>query len=418
MYPKAVGGDGEATDVDRAGLKSGDAEVRDGEFRASDESFWSEGTDGRVWRERLLWRLLPQLISPEVDKLPNISGDLLLSEAKSLGNDFWISGREITESSAVEVQADTEGEVKPCHVERGKGTFCPRFRANEKGHDMEKKMEGWQEYLFPWHLQHISIVAKWMDTRSQHTKVLDSVIIPAKSIRTGCPDYPPMVLLAMVAAWSSPPYGRLSETVVMGRGPWLVVVIACKTRFTLVNDPDNHIRIAHVGYPDVLWSGRIYGSRPDVYALFRFNLGLKNVFKEKATSSVRAGDAHEKSTDKLSVKEFRDRFCIPNGHVRHLPSLQLVTELPDSTKGGRRDTCGPGCMGGFRASGRPFSKLLQCFPDRRQGEALQDAASARNLMAVVRESQEYVINILPGSAKGGSAWGALYCEGSPDLPGV
>ena len=32
----------------------------------------------------------------------------------------------------------------------------------------------------------------------------------------------------------------------MGRGPWLVVVIACKTRYTLVNDPDNNIRIAHV----------------------------------------------------------------------------------------------------------------------------------------------------------------------------
>ena len=38
----------------------------------------------------------------------------------------------------------------------------------------------------------------------------------------------------------------------LARGPWLVVVIACKTRFTLVNDPDDHIRIAHVGYPDVL----------------------------------------------------------------------------------------------------------------------------------------------------------------------
>ena len=53
----------------------------------------------------------------------------------------------------------------------------------------------------------------------------------------------------------------------MGRGPWLFVVIACKTRFTLVNDPVNYIRIAHLGYPDVLWSGRIYGSRPDVYVL-------------------------------------------------------------------------------------------------------------------------------------------------------
>ena len=37
--------------------------------------------------------------------------------------------------------------------------------------------------------------------------------------------------------------------------------------------------------------------------------------KQKATSSVRAGDAHEKSTDKLSIKEFRDRFCIPNGVI-------------------------------------------------------------------------------------------------------
>ena len=37
--------------------------------------------------------------------------------------------------------------------------------------------------------------------------------------------------------------------------------------------------------------------------------------KKKAVPSVRAGDAHEKSTDKLSVKEFRDRFCIPNGVI-------------------------------------------------------------------------------------------------------
>ncbi|RVW68772.1 hypothetical protein CK203_060965 [Vitis vinifera] len=38
------------------------------------------------------------------------------------------------------------------------------------------------------------------------------------------------------------------RTVVMGRGSWLVVVIACKTRFTLVNVPDNYIRIAHSGW--------------------------------------------------------------------------------------------------------------------------------------------------------------------------
>ena len=35
--------------------------------------------------------------------------------------------------------------------------------------------------------------------------------------------------------------------------------------------------------------------------------------KKKAVSSVRASDAREKSIDKLNVKEFRYRFCIPNG---------------------------------------------------------------------------------------------------------
>ena len=34
--------------------------------------------------------------------------------------------------------------------------------------------------------------------------------------------------------------------------------------------------------------------------------------KKKATSSARADDVQEKSTDKLSVKEFRNRLCIPN----------------------------------------------------------------------------------------------------------
>ena len=36
----------------------------------------------------------------------------------------------------------------------------------------------------------IHVVAKWMDTRSQLPKVLDSVVIPAKGIRTGCPNAP------------------------------------------------------------------------------------------------------------------------------------------------------------------------------------------------------------------------------------
>ena len=37
--------------------------------------------------------------------------------------------------------------------------------------------------------------------------------------------------------------------------------------------------------------------------------------KQKATSSAHSSDAHEKPTDKLSVKEFRDRFCIANGVI-------------------------------------------------------------------------------------------------------
>ena len=39
---------------------------------------------------------------------------------------------------------------------------------------------------------------------------------------------------------------------VMGRGPWLVVVIACKTRYTLVSGPDHCIRTAYVDHPDAL----------------------------------------------------------------------------------------------------------------------------------------------------------------------
>ncbi|RVW83027.1 hypothetical protein CK203_042509 [Vitis vinifera] len=139
--------------------------------------------------------------------------------------------------------------------------------------------------------------------------------------------------------------------------------------------------------------------------------------KKKAASSARVSDAHEKSTDKLSVKEFRDRFCIPNGvivdflHVEDvvptekaeqgvvvfskeqfnaglrfpLPALlmeflhftqippvfihpniirpvrapafpSLVTELPDSTKGGAKGrVMVRGAWAGSRHPARPFS---------------------------------------------------------------
>ena len=274
--------------------------------------------------------------------------------------------------------------------------------------------------------------------------------------------------------------------------------------------------------------------------------------KKKATSSVRTGNAHEKSIDKLSVKELRDRFCIPNGVIveffngedvmstekaeqdtvifskeqfnaglrfplpalfkeflhftkippvfihpniilvlmgcsiinmlynldlkllevffvyslkkaktdifsmsAHLPSLQLVTELPDSTKGGAKGhVMVRGAWAGSRHPARPFSpnyslvipgkfalrlfvrfSLCCLFVDfsgqypyplfavnagpKRRGHIVDwverasfaclnklfeiDAKerqcktllTAWNLMAVVREPQEYVINILP-----------------------
>lgn len=57
-------------------------------FRVSEESFWREGTDGRVWRESCLWRLL-LLVVVEFDdemELLGISEELVVSEGnKSLG---------------------------------------------------------------------------------------------------------------------------------------------------------------------------------------------------------------------------------------------------------------------------------------------------------------------------------------------
>ena len=47
---------------------------------------------------------------------------------------------------------------------------------------------------------------------------------------------------------------------------------------------------------------------------------------KEATSSSSSGDAHaEKYVDKLSVKEFRERFCIPNGVFVELVNGEVVT---------------------------------------------------------------------------------------------
>ncbi|RVW37540.1 hypothetical protein CK203_073970 [Vitis vinifera] len=226
---------------------------------------------------------------------------------------------------------------------------------------------------------------------------------------------------------------------------------------------------------------------------------------KKTVSSARVSEAGEKAIDKLNVKEFRERFCIPNdvsidlvneeaamptekgeenvilftkeqfnaglrfplpalfkeflhfsqvppifihpNLVRvlmgcsiinmlysldltllevffvyslkkakndifsvsaHLPSLQVVTELPDSTKGGAKGLVA--VRGGWaglserlelrghlmdwveKASFACVCKLFEIDPKER---AYKTLLSAGNLIAVVRESQEYVINILP-----------------------
>ncbi|RVW30209.1 hypothetical protein CK203_108977 [Vitis vinifera] len=107
--------------------------------------------------------------------------------------------------------------------------------------------------------------------------------------------------------------------------------------------------------------------------------------KKKTVSSTRVGDAREKATDKLDVKEFRDRFCIPNGvivellddeeHVRS-PALPPIGDGAAGLDEGRckGTRCGPGCMGGVEASGEALLSKLLLSDSGRQGEALQDAA--------------------------------------------
>ncbi|RVW86472.1 hypothetical protein CK203_042201 [Vitis vinifera] len=83
----------------------------------------------------------------------------------------------------------------------------------------------------------------------------------------------------------------------------------------------------------------------------------------------------------------------------HLPSLQMVTELPDSTKGGAKGLVasgvgieGPPCGLG----GKGVLRLcLQIIRDRSQGEGLQNIAFRAEFDSGRPGAQEYVINILP-----------------------
>ncbi|KAL6325815.1 hypothetical protein AAG906_026644 [Vitis piasezkii] len=97
----------------------------------------------------------------------------------------------------------------------------------------------------------VHVAAGWIDTRfSTHKRVLDSAVAPAKGIRTGCPDAPSDGFVShgmrRLPMDRSPFLLRVTRC-----GSWLFVVIACKTRFTLIDDPGDYIRMEHADYPDV-----------------------------------------------------------------------------------------------------------------------------------------------------------------------
>ncbi|RVW75917.1 hypothetical protein CK203_051834 [Vitis vinifera] len=150
---------------------------------------------------------------------------------------------------------------------------------------------------------------------------------------------------------------------------------------------------------------------------------------KEATSSSSSGDAHaEKSVDKLSVKEFRERFCIPNGvfvelvdgevvttekfednaifftkeqfnvglqfPLSSLPSVPIVGDQPFGfDQGGRQGTCvGQGPMAGLAVHpDRPFTPNQSLKVPGQKGEA--GGMGGESLVST--EPQPYVLNILP-----------------------
>ncbi|RVW34065.1 hypothetical protein CK203_099350 [Vitis vinifera] len=316
----------------------------------------------------------------------------------------------------------------------------------------------------------IHVVAKWMDARPQPIYVLDSVVIPAKDVRTGCLD--------------------ASSDGFVSHG-WREIISWLFTRAIITLRVANRDRGRKIRMRVTRMTMRVMCHCKGACHVFsegrvRSALGLKNVFKEESCLICSGGNAYEKSTDKLSVKEFRDRFCIPNSVIVEflnegedvvstekaegraitfsknnlmpgfVPSSSIVQGIPyffqrfhqpssipnivrvlmgcsiinmlfnldltllevlfvyslkkgkmtslacpltyppfngDGTAGfdegrGEGTRGGPGRMGGIDAKERHYATLL----------------TARNLMAIVRESQEYVVNILPRkAAKGGSA---------------
>ncbi|RVW26956.1 hypothetical protein CK203_098776 [Vitis vinifera] len=297
-----------------------------------------------------------------------------------------------------------------------------------------------------------------------------AVVVEARvpGVRTGCPDAPSD---GFVSHGPSSPYRRLIEIVVgdaavrdRGGGTWAMAGCCDNVQdlLTSVNDLGKRIRMAYVSRPDAF---------VEVVRIFHFSFRLENVCKQGSCFVWPIGDAPEKSVDKLSVKEFRERFCIPNGVlVEFLDEEEVVSTekaegraitfskeqfnagfgsspsavqripsfYPDPSlhppkyspgadgmqhskhgrstltlaAGGGEGVCGgPGCLGGaIGASGEAFFSKLLIGSDKRGHvvEWVEKASfvrlnklfeitvaerqyvtllTARNLMAVVRESE-------------------------------
>ncbi|KAL6319275.1 hypothetical protein AAG906_013949 [Vitis piasezkii] len=163
---------------------------------------------------------------------------------------------------------------------------------------------------------------------------------------------------------------------------------------------------------------------------------------KKAVSSARASKAGEKAIENLNVEEFRERFCIPNGiHIEleqfnagsfarrcsrnsftfldstHAHSSQYRPSAVDKGRG-EGIGGGPGWMGRairssiealfpklyYGISGghlvdwvekASFACVCKLYEINSKERSCKTLLTARNLVAVVKESQEYVVNILP-----------------------
>ncbi|RVX19355.1 hypothetical protein CK203_008918 [Vitis vinifera] len=273
--------------------------------------------------------------------------------------------------------------------------------------------------------------------------VLDSAVVPAKGIRTGCPDAPSDGFVS---------HGVSRSTIILrmavrdhGRrfiSGWLMLII----RMCCGDYPDVYALPASFALP---WIGEAETS-------FCFGFVVRNGSK-KDCFICRVSEAGEKAIDKLNAKEFRERFCIPTiidlvneeaamptekgektlplhkgtiqrgapvpsaGVVQGIPPLlsdsthlhssqpcpgadgmqhhqhavqprpYATGKLPDSTKGGAKGLVASGVDGrGYRSMSRPFSPNYTLkIPGLELRGHLVDWVEKASFAC------EYVINILP-----------------------